>query len=438
VTTTALARLPADLRVHTTLESAGKIDKYGRLNGDLIFVGRGDPNLSNRPLPFDPKASRPEPPLMAVETLANQLAARGIRVIDGDVVGDDSFYVNEPYGDHWGWDDLTWSWGAPVSALTLNDNVFSVTIFPGEVVGDRPFIAMEPFYLSLRIQNDLYTTASGRERHIHIERLPGRSVLHFWGAVPLDAKPEQELLAVEEPARLAAEALRDALLTRGIRVYGDVRVHHREVWELGPKIGASFLERPNRTVLAEIVSHPFREDLKVIAKVSQNLHAEMLLRLLGAQLKEEGSVRAGLQVEKEFLKEAGVEESEYLLNDGSGMDSQNLVAPHAMVQLLKYVWSQPYRDVFIELLPVAGVDGTIASRFKGTPLAERVFAKTGTLTHVNALSGYATSPEAEHFVFSMFVNNHSQESKIATTTLDKILETILTYREPTPRKSGKK
>lgn len=437
-TATALAQLPADLRFHTTLESSGKIDKFGRLNGDLIFVGRGDPNLSNRPLPYDPKAPRSAPPLSAIENLVNQLVARGITTIDGDIVGDDSYYVNEPYGDSWGWDDLIWGYGAPVSALTLNDNVFSLSISPGEAVRDRAFITTDPFYPSVKLQNDLITTAPGTERHVHVDRSPGSNLLHLWGTLPQDAKTDQELIAIAEPARLAAETLRDTLRSKGIRVYGDLRVHHREVWELSPAIAVRPLENPKRAVLAELVSHPLREDLKIIAKASQNLHAEMLLRLLGAQVRGEGSVRAGLQVEKEFLKEAGVDDKLFLFGDGSGMDPHNLVAPHAVVQLLSYLWEQPYRDVFIDLLPVGGVDGTLASRFKGTSLAEKVHAKTGTLTHVNALSGYATPPSGEHVIFSILTNNHLQDSKIATATMDKILETILTYREPSPKKSGKK
>jgi serine-type D-Ala-D-Ala carboxypeptidase/endopeptidase (penicillin-binding protein 4) len=435
---TALAKLSADFQFHTTLESRGKIDKYGRLSGDLIFVGRGDPNLSNRPLPYDPKAPRPGPPLLAIENLANQLVARGITAIDGDIVGDDSFYVNEPYGDSWGWDDLIWSYGAPISALTLNDNVISLSISPGEAVGDRAFITMDPSYPSVKLQNDLVTTGPGTERRIHIERSPGSPLVHLWGALPQDARPDQESVAVGEPARFAAEALRDSLSSKGIHVYGDLRVLHREPWTVSPTLGTRLPELPQRTVLAEIVSHPLREDLKIIAKVSQNLHAEMLLRLLGAQIKGEGSVRAGLQVEKEFLQEAGVDDKQFFFGDGSGMDPHNLVSPHAIVQLLNYFWGQPYRDAFIDLLPVGGVDGTLGSRFKESILTEKVFAKTGTLTHVNALSGYATSPGGEHFVFSLLTNNHLQESKMATATLDKILETVLTYREPGSKKARKK
>lgn len=428
---TAMAKLPQDFRCHTTLESSGKIDKFGRLNGDLFFVGRGDPNLSNRALPYDPKASSAASPLVALYQLADQIVAKGVKVIDGDIVGDDSYFVNEPYGDSWGWDDLMWSWGAPVSALTINDNVFSLTIVPGEAVGDRAFITVEPFYrTAVRLHNGLVTTASGTERQIHLERAPGSPVLRVWGTMPLDAKPDSEMLAIEEPARVAATTLRDILEAKGVRVYGEARVHHRELWERGATIGSTPLEKSNRRVLAEIISRPLAEDLKVINKVSQNLHAEMLLRLLGAQLKGEGSVRAGLEAEKEFLKQAGLDEKEFQFNDGSGMDDHNVVTPHAVAQLLQYVWSQPFREAFIDLLPVGATDGTIASRFKETPLAGKISAKTGTLTRVNALSGYATATSGERFIFSMMANHHTQESKVATGVMDKILETILAFREP--------
>jgi D-alanyl-D-alanine carboxypeptidase/D-alanyl-D-alanine-endopeptidase (penicillin-binding protein 4) len=429
-TATAVAKLPADFRFHTTLESSGQIDKFGRLIGDLIFVGRGDPNLSNRVLPYDPKANITEPLLAAIDTLAGQLVAKGIKVIDGDIVGDDSYFINEPYGFSWGWDDLMWSSAAPASALTINDNVFGISMVPGEAAGDHALVTIDPFYPSLELYNETITTAPGTERKIYLERLPGSRLLRLWGTMPQDAKPQHELLAIEEPARVAAEALRGALLAKGVRIYGKTRAHHRERWDLGPTIGIQASAPSNQKVLAEIVSHPLQEDLRVIDKVSQNLHAELLLRLLGAQLKNEGSVRAGLEVEKEFLKQAGVDEKLFQLNDGSGMDPHNLVAPHALIELLRYIWAQPYRNAFINLLPISAGDGTIASRFKDTAMAGKVFAKTGTLAHVNALSGYALSPSGEHFAFSILVNNHTQESKVATATMDKILETILTAPEP--------
>ena len=437
-TATALARLSGDFRFHTTLESSGRIDKYGRLTGDLIFVGRGDPNLSNRVLPYDPKAQRSAPPLGALNSLADQLVAKGIQVIDGDIVGDDSYYVNEPFGDSWSWDDLMWGYGAPVSALTINDNVFSVTIQPGETVGDKAFVTLDPFYSTIRVRNELLTTAANIDQNIHLERVPGSAVLRLWGTFPIDGVPDHEVLAVEHPARVAAESLREILRSKGIQVYGSVRTHHRELWELGPTLGAVPSDTPKRAVLAEIVSHPLIEDLKVIDKVSQNLHAEMLLRLLGAQLMQEGSVRAGLAVEKEFLTQAGLDEKEFHFNDGSGLDPHNVVAPHAVVGLLKYIWSQPYRDTFLDLLPVSGADGTLGSRFQEAAFVGKISAKTGTLTHANALSGFATSPSGEHFAFSMFTNNHIGDSKVATATMDKILETILAYREPPGKKSKKR
>ncbi len=434
---TAMARLPNDFRFHTTLESAGRVDKYGRLNGDLILVGRGDPNLSNRVLPYDPKSTSSLSPLSPLENLADQLVAKGIKVIDGDVVGDDSYFVYEPYGDSWGWDDLMWGYGAPVSALTINDNVFSVSVQPGESVGDKAFITVSPFYPSFQIDSELRTGTASSERSIHWERKPGSHQLHSWGNIPIDGKPDHESISIEDPGHVAAEALAEILERRGIVIYGRVRAHHREYWESGT---GQVTSAPKSTVLAELVSAPLIEDLKVIAKVSQNLHAEMLLRTIGAQVKGEGSVKAGLAAEKDFLKDAGLTENEVFLNDGSGMDPHNLVSPHAVVQLLKYVWAQPYRPQFIDLLPVSATDGTIASRFRESAYVGQIFAKTGTLTHVNALSGFATSLSGEHFTFSIFVNNHAQDSKLATSAMDKVLETILGYEDTAkqmPKKKGK-
>ncbi len=184
-TAAALALIGPDYRFRTTMESAGNVDHYGRLSGDLVMVGRGDPNLSGRTLPYYLRTERVMPPVRVLEDLADQLVARGVKVIDGDVVADDSYFVFERYGEGWSQDDLLWEWGAPVSALTVNDNVLFVSVLPAERIGERAYVNITPFADYYRIENRVMTVPAGAERRILINREPGSNRLTIWGSIPL-------------------------------------------------------------------------------------------------------------------------------------------------------------------------------------------------------------------------------------------------------------
>ncbi len=179
------------------------------------------------------------------------------------------------------------------------------------------------------------------------------------------------------------------------------------------------------SVFATYESQPLADDLRVINKVSQNLHAELMLRLLGRERGNSGTIEGGLEVERSFLTRAGVKPDEYVFFDGSGLSRQNLVTPHAIVTLLVYATKQDWGDLFQSTLPVAGVDGSLADRFKGSEIAGRVQAKTGSLGHVNALSGYVTTIKGDRVAFSIIANNHNLTSKRALAVIDDIVEAIV-------------
>ncbi|MDR3763411.1 MAG: D-alanyl-D-alanine carboxypeptidase/D-alanyl-D-alanine-endopeptidase [Acidobacteriota bacterium] len=417
-TATAWARLGAAYQFHTTLESATAPDQYGRLAGDLVLVGRGDPNLSGRALPYEGKTQRPFPPDQALAALADQLAARGVKVIDGDLVADDSFYSNERYGQGWAQNDLVWEYGAAVSALAINDNAVFVNIKPGAKEGDRAFVSLAPAAEYFDIDNRITTSATG-ERKLGLQRELGSRHVELWGAIPLTDAGTSLAVALEDPAEYCARLLHELLLRRGIEMHGKVRVHHSAT----PPESAP-LAAPARVVLAEHVSAPLGQDLMVINKVSQNLHAEMLLRLLGREKGTGGSIAGGLQVVKEFLSEAGISPDEFAFYDGSGLSRQNLVTPHATVKLLRYSAQQPWGADFAATLPVAGTDGTLAGRLKSLPAGAVVQAKTGTLDHVNAISGYLTTVRGERYAFAIFCNNNTLENHGASQVIDAILAAV--------------
>src|SRR5712691_11835301 len=318
-TAAALALIGPDYKFRTTVETAGTLDRYRRLNGDLLLVGRGDPNLSGRELPYDLRTQRNDHPIQALETLADALVQKGVKYVDGDIVADDSYFAFERYGEGWSQDDLVWADGAPVSALTINDNVVFVNILPADRPGEKAFVSVTPFADYYRLDNRIITTPAGTGRKFFVNREPGSTVLTLWGNMPLDDPGANEALAIEDPAEYAAALFRQLLEKRGIVVYGRQRTKHTELATLStfsvtanaPSRGGDDTQfrsgQMNQPlVLASNESKPISEDVRVINKVSQNLHAEILLRLLGREKGTAGTVEGGLEVLRGFLNQAGV------------------------------------------------------------------------------------------------------------------------------------
>jgi serine-type D-Ala-D-Ala carboxypeptidase/endopeptidase (penicillin-binding protein 4) len=435
-TAAAMALIGPDYSFRTTVETTGTLDKHGRLTGDLVLVGRGDPNLSGRELPYALRTQRNDHPIRVLEQLADTLVKQGVKYVDGDIIADDSYFAFERYGEGWSQDDLVWADGAPVSALTVNDNVVFVSILPADRAGERAFVSITPFADYYRIDNRIITTPSGTGRKIFINREPGSTQLTLWGNVPLDDAGANEALAIEDPAEFAVSLFRQLLETRGIVVYGRQRTRHTELASLStftvtataPARGGDEPARnlPNQPlVLASYQSKPLIDDLRVINKVSQNLHAEILLRLLGREKGNAGTVEGGLEVLRGFLNRAGVPADQYAFYDGSGLSRQNLVTPHAVVQLLGYAASQRWGASFRDTLPLAGVDGSLADRFKNLQVQGRVYGKTGSLGGVKTLSGYATTDRGEQVAFSILSNNFNLPDKRVTDTIDSIVGAIL-------------
>src|SRR5882724_3989172 len=435
-TAAALALIGPDYNFRTTVESNGTLDKHGRLIGDLVLVGRGDPNLSGRELPYLLRTERNDHPIQVLEQLADELVQKGVKYVDGDLIADDSYFAFERYGEGWSQDDLVWADGAPVSALTINDNVIFVNILPADRAGDRAFVSITPFAGYYRIDNRIMTTPAGTGRKIFINREPGATVLTLWGNMPLGDAGVNEALAIEDPAEFAADLFRQLLELRGIAVYGRQKTRHTELSSLSTlTVTASAAARggdePSRAlqnqplVLASYRSKPLIEDVRVINKVSQNLHAEILLRLLGREKGTAGTVEGGLEVLRGFLSQAGVPADHYAFYDGSGLSRQNLVTPHAVVQLLRYADSQPWGRSFRDTLPVGGVDGSLSDRFKNVTEQGHIYAKTGSLGGVKTLYGYATTKHGDRIAFSILSNNLNLPNKRVTDTIDAILEAVV-------------
>jgi D-alanyl-D-alanine carboxypeptidase/D-alanyl-D-alanine-endopeptidase (penicillin-binding protein 4) len=389
----AVEKLGPGFRYRTGVYANGPVGEDGSLAGDLILVGRGDPNLM---APRDEAGQRP-----AFRELADRLQELGIREVCGDVIGDDSYF--SPRGGDKGWTarELQTRYGAPVNALSINNNVVWVTARPSKYK-EAVIAGIEPATSHFRIRNRAVTGSRKAKRTI---RAPLPSTRTF-----------RQHLVLENPAETAAAVFGEELERRGISVRGEVTSLHEGGGEAGPR-GAW-------TLLAEHRSAPLVRALEIINKQSQNLHAEMLLRTLGAELRGRGTNEAGLEVVQEFLVEAAIDSDRIRLDDGCGLSRENLLTPRFQTSLLGFLLGRPYFGLFYDTLAVSGTDGTLKNRLSALEVKGSIHAKTGTLRDVTTLSGYITTRSGRNLVFSIFANRVTSTERVKR-TIDEICSLLV-------------
>jgi serine-type D-Ala-D-Ala carboxypeptidase/endopeptidase (penicillin-binding protein 4) len=421
----ALDAFGPDFKIKTSVYATRAAGKNGVLKGDLILYGRGDPNLSPR---FDTDAPNrydelnPADAITAIERLADQIKAAGIKTITGNLIGDDSYFAGDLLGPGWEWDDAQFYYGAEISALTVNDNSVTFTVSAATRAGAPPSIKIQPQTSYLKIVNNAKTVADGSTR-IGVNRPLDSNTVEFFGTIPRGSVFKVDI-AAHDPARFAAELLKEALARRGVRLQGRV-----ERYDAVTRIAKAF-DESKLTEVASVESQTLAEMLKVINKQSQNLHAELMLRQLGARhaearsLDEYGRPKAtaalGAEIRRQFLQRAGIEVAPLSLRDGSGLARQDLVTPRSTARLLEFMLTHPHSKTWLESLTVAGVDGTLERRMRESPAANNMRGKTGTLTYVNALSGYVTTRRGQPLILSIMGNNYTGPGRETTGVMDQI------------------
>lgn len=348
---------------------------------DVILKGHGDARLSSA---ADCAAN-------CLAQLADAVAARTRRV--RDVIGDDTLFPDQRWSPGMSWNNIHTRSGTAISALTLDDNELLLRVSPG-APGQQPSLDFPPYY---RVTNRALTMPQG-PTELAFTRLPGSDVVHLTGTIAAGAESETLRLAIDDPALYAAWRLRTMLEARGVRVTGSARARHRLPNEASAPGGLG------SNVLARLVPPPLAEDIARINKSSQNVHSELLLRRVGLA-HGSGSIEDGVTAVAAMMERAGVPRTNWDISDGSGMSTYNRLAPRAVVRLLRWVATQPWGAQWRASLPIAGVDGTLASRFRGTGLERRLFAKTGGLNATSALSGYMIARSGRTLTFSFFAND---------------------------------
>lgn len=397
----AIDRLTPDYRYVTSVYARARPDSAGIVRGDLTIYGRGDPSIAAR---FNGGNY-----FKGIDDLAARIVAAGVKRVEGDLVGDESYFTGPQYGSGWNWDDLTWWYGAEVSALTANDNALDLFVKPGMQVGAPAVITTGPPDPLLKIINKVTTAPKGTKRDLSVYRALASDELEISGSIALDDPGYTGGIGISRPALLFVYLLRASLAQQGVVVTGKSRSIPQPISTASAGTTVAGLIE-----VANLQSPPLSVIAAQTLKPSQNLYTELILRTMGKVVApaptpvnvDRTSEEAGIEVVRAFLTEAGVMASPLALNDGSGLSRNDMITAEASLQLLTYMHRHRYATAFRDALPIAGVDGTLRNRLKGTVAENNLRAKTGTLSSASSLSGYVTTAAGEELVFSIMVNNY--------------------------------
>lgn len=422
----ALDRLGPEARIQTSLHARRAPSRSGTLRGDLVLYGRGDFSWAAR---FHDGDYTP-----SLDPLVQLFRQAGIRKVSGSLIADTTFFTGPPYGNNWSWDDLQFYYGAEASALTVEDNTLDLECRPGRHAGDPCQILPKPPTRFLTFLNHTTTAPTNGPRHLQLYRAPASRQVHVFGQLPLGSTPWIDAVSVPQPGLWLLTLLQERLKTQGIRLAGPLQLR---AWP-----DPSPLAEPpqNWSELARIESPPVRDLVRRMMKPSQNQYAQLLLLQVGARTSlppnpNPSTLRtteaAGLDALQQFVRTAGLNPAEVRLDEGSGLSRTARLTPAALVGLLQFMHHHPAADAFRDSLPIAGVDGTLRNRLKGTPAEGNLTAKTGSLSGVYTLSGYVRTRDGTALAFSFMLNDPNRPSAAdGRAELDTLATLLASYPSP--------
>ena len=396
----AAERLGWQYRFETRLVATGPIVN-GAIDGDLLVVGTGDPTITPR------HPSRVD----AFDQWAEQLKAQGVRRVNGHIVGDDSAMAPPGLGIGWAWDDLQEDYGAAYGALQYRDSVVEVTMGPGRTPGAPPVVYLAPANHDLYVDVRAVTSARDTAPSLTLTRPIGSRFLEVHGQAPLGSAPITLATAAANPTLFYVNELRAALIRHGIAVDGS----GRDIDEL--------VDRPRAadgTTLLVDLSAPLSEIVTQMLEWSLNNYAETLL--LAMDQTAPATASDGVARLRDTLTALGVPPGSYSTRDGSGLSRNDYLSADALVATLAAAWAKPtLRDPLKAALPVAGADGTLGRRLRGTAGERRVFAKTGSMSNVRSLAGYVDTLAGETLAFAVMTNGFDTRGAEIDQRVDELL-----------------
>jgi D-alanyl-D-alanine carboxypeptidase/D-alanyl-D-alanine-endopeptidase (penicillin-binding protein 4) len=394
-TSAALTSLTPDFRYKTTLIANGAI-KSGLLEGDLILIGSGDPTISGR--------YNAGKVTETFEQWADSVKAKGIKEIKGNLVGDDNCFDEEFYGDGWDANYETDWYAAQFGGIMFNDNCVDMTVVPGDSIGAPAKVSWVPDTKYVSVLNETVTAAPESSYYISFYRERGSNVIHVRGGFPVNKPTWNESIAIDNPTLYTMTVLKEVFEAKGIKVDGSAK--DIDTFKTHPTYAET-------SQLASFSSIPLSDIVKTINKPSQNLYAEQLFRTMGTVFYKQGGMTTGRYVAHPIFSRWGMDTTRLQVVDGSGLSRLNLVSPSNIVGLLTGMYQGKYFQPFYESLPIAGVDGSLKNRMKGTKAENNVHGKTGFIGYVRSLSGYVPSLDGEMFAFSMIANHYTVPTSMA-------------------------
>jgi D-alanyl-D-alanine carboxypeptidase/D-alanyl-D-alanine-endopeptidase (penicillin-binding protein 4) len=412
----ALISLGPDYRFKTHVLADGLVSD-GVLKGDLIVVGFGDPSSSSRIPPKDP--------FRAFRDWAAKLKQSGIMAIAGSLIGDGGAFEETERGHGWAWDDLPEGYAAPISALQFNENLLELEIKPGMKAGSPAFLRASPLPDYLNLDSRVMTEQEDIAAKIGFERGRNDEAVVVRGVLPFRSGTLTRTVSVEFPTLYYLSALKYILAQEGIDV-SNCEIRQRRNY------------RPaSSSLLWTYASAPLSELLVPMMKMSLNLSAESFTRVLGLEMRGEGTFSKGKEVVEEALAGMGLNKEAYAYADGSGLSRLNLVSADALVHILRFMNKHPYFPAFYSALPIAGIDGTLESKMRRTRAANNVHAKTGSFANVAALSGYVQTADKEMLIFSILANNFIGSRDAVDRVQGKTLARLAAFSRKMPKISLK-
>jgi D-alanyl-D-alanine carboxypeptidase/D-alanyl-D-alanine-endopeptidase (penicillin-binding protein 4) len=410
----ALDRLGPDFRIKTSIYAQAKPSTNGTVAGNLVIYGRGDPTFSARFNGGDHAN--------VLAPLVNAILASGVRRIEGDLVADDTYFRSPQFGFGWPWDDLQWAYAPPVSALNMDDNALGFSIKPGKQPGAPCTLLANTNYLTF--QNLVRTIRSNAAPNVQVFYPPGQTTLQITGTLPAGGPGYSDNVSVQNPTLCLILQLKDALARKGVVITGHARLHNP----------AEPFDPARWTEIATTQSPPLRDIVKEMMKSSQNLLAQILFLQVGANkpsIKDGTAEQNSIAEMRRFLKEIGIQPGTVVTKEGAGLSPATQIAPSAVVALLLHMTHHRHCTAFTQGLPYAGVDGTLKTRFAGTPAEKHVWAKTGTMEGTSALSGYISTQGNQHWAFSVMLNHYSGGKTTPREETDALVALLASCPDPT-------